>query len=104
MTGDTHFQRYLPDPHPESLAAPDKIRRHIICSGQVYYQLLQEREKRKIDDIAISRMEQISPLPYDLITPHLDKYPNAELMWCQEEVSCAHISLSLCNTPGAKSR
>ncbi|KAL7422265.1 2-oxoglutarate dehydrogenase E1 component [Cryptotrichosporon argae] len=84
MEGETAFQRYLPEA-AEQLDAPDKIRRHILCSGQVYYQLLQEREKRGITDVAISRVEQLSPLPYDLITPHLDKYPNAELMWCQEE-------------------
>ena len=53
--------------------------------GQVYHTLLQEREDRGIYDVAISRLEQISPFPYDLITPHLDKYPNASLLWCQEE-------------------
>lgn len=53
--------------------------------GQVYYQLVKERERRGIKDIAISRIEQISPFPYDLITPHLDTYPNAELTWVQEE-------------------
>jgi len=85
MSGNTTFQRYIPEAHPDTLAPADKIRRHILCSGQVYYQLLQEREARGITDIAISRVEQISPVPYDLITPHLDKYPNAELMWAQEE-------------------
>jgi len=85
MTGDTIFQRYLPEPHPEELEAPEKIRRHILCTGQVYYQLLKERSDKGIKDVAISRVEQLSPMPYDLITPHLDQYPNAELMWCQEE-------------------
>ncbi|CAE6460790.1 unnamed protein product [Rhizoctonia solani] len=85
MTGETHFQRYLPEPHPDDLVAPEQIRRHLICSGQVYYTLLKAREDRGIKDIAISRLEQISPFPYDLLTPHLDKYPNAELMYCQEE-------------------
>jgi 2-oxoglutarate dehydrogenase E1 component len=55
------------------------------ATGQVYYTLLQAREDRGIKDVAISRIEQISPFPYDLITPHLDKYPNASLTWCQEE-------------------
>jgi len=85
MTGETHFQRYLPEPHPAELNAPEEIRRHILCSGQVYYTLLQERAARGIKDIAISRLEQISPFPYDLIAPHLDKYQNADLLWCQEE-------------------
>lgn len=85
FVGDTTFQRYLPEPHPESLVEPEKIRRHILCSGQVYFQLLKERDERKINDVAISRIEQISPLPYDMLTPHLDKYPNADLVWAQEE-------------------
>ncbi|CAE6533611.1 unnamed protein product [Rhizoctonia solani] len=86
MIGETHFQRYLPEPHPEDvLVSPEQIRRHVICSGQVYYTLLKAREDRGIKDVAISRLEQLSPFPYDLLTPHLDKYPNAELMYCQEE-------------------
>lgn len=45
--------------------------------------LLKAREDRGIKDIAISRLEQVSPFPYDLLTPHLDKYPNAEILYCQ---------------------
>ncbi|KAH8918985.1 2-oxoglutarate dehydrogenase complex E1 component mitochondrial precursor [Atractiella rhizophila] len=85
MGAGTAFQRFIPDPHPESLAPPEEIKRHIICSGQVYYQLLQERENRGINNIAISRLEQISPVPYDLIVPALNKYPNSDVMWAQEE-------------------
>ncbi|KAK2465394.1 hypothetical protein APHAL10511_002748 [Amanita phalloides] len=86
MTEETYFLRYLPEPHPEdALAPPERIRRHILCSGQVYFTLTAEREARGIKDVAISRLEQISPFPYDLVTPHLDKYPNADLVWCQEE-------------------
>ena len=87
MTDETIFLRYLPELHPDSLVEPEKIRKHILCTGQVYYQLLKEREEKKIDNVAISRLEQLSPLPYELLTPHLDKYPNAELVWAQEEVS-----------------
>ncbi|KAF9032761.1 thiamine diphosphate-binding protein [Panaeolus papilionaceus] len=87
MVGETQFQRYLPEPHSteSNLVAPEEIKRHILCTGQVYYTLLQAREERGIKDIAISRIEQISPFPHDMITPHLDKYPNASLLWCQEE-------------------
>ena len=67
MVGETHFQRYIPDAHPENLVAPDQIRRHIICTGQVYHTLMQEREDKGITDVAISRLEQISPFPYDLV-------------------------------------
>lgn len=85
MTGETSFQRFYGESFPEELAPPEEIQRHILCSGQVYYTLLDERRKRGIKNIAISRVEQISPFPYDLITPELDKYPNADLLWCQEE-------------------
>ncbi|KAF5340795.1 hypothetical protein D9611_007381 [Ephemerocybe angulata] len=85
MTGESSFQRYIPELYEEQLVAPEEIKRHIFCTGQVYFQLVQAREERGIKDIAISRIEQVSPFPYDMITPHLDKYPNAELLWCQEE-------------------
>ncbi|KAF8895173.1 putative KGD1-alpha-ketoglutarate dehydrogenase [Infundibulicybe gibba] len=85
MVGDTHFQRYIPETQSDNLVAPEEIRKHILCTGQVYHALLQEREDKGIRDVAISRLEQISPFPYDLVTPHLDQYPNASLMWCQEE-------------------
>ncbi|RDB24355.1 2-oxoglutarate dehydrogenase, mitochondrial [Hypsizygus marmoreus] len=85
MIGDTNFQRYLPESHPETLVAPEEVKRHILCTGQVYHALLQEREEKGIKDVAISRIEQLSPVPYDLLTPHLDQYPNADLLWCQEE-------------------
>ena len=81
----TLFKRYLPEPEPEGFAAPEDVKRHILCTGQVYYTLLAEREKRGLKDVAISRLEQVSPVPYDLITPHLDRYPNANHFWVQEE-------------------
>lgn len=42
--------------------------------------------RHTVKDVAISRIEQISPFPYDLITPHLDQYPNADILYAQEEV------------------
>lgn len=85
MTGNTTFQRYIPEPHPDTLAPPEKITRHIWCSGQVYYALLKSRDLNKLDHVAISRLEQLSPFPYDLLVAHLDKYPNARVIWAQEE-------------------
>ncbi|KAI9495794.1 oxoglutarate dehydrogenase, E1 component [Zychaea mexicana] len=85
MTGDKHFQLYLPDVHPEHLQSPDKIKKHILCTGQVYYALLRAREQNKITDVAISRVEQPNPFPYEQVKDHVDKYPNAEVVWCQEE-------------------
>ncbi|CAG8437372.1 3443_t:CDS:2 [Ambispora gerdemannii] len=85
MSGDTYFQRYIPDPHPENLASPEKITRHVFCTGQVYYALLKARNLNNMDHVAISRLEQINPFPYDLIANHIDKYPNAQIIWAQEE-------------------
>ncbi|ORX63001.1 oxoglutarate dehydrogenase, E1 component [Hesseltinella vesiculosa] len=85
MTGDTHFQLYLPDEHPDTLAAPENITKHILCTGQVYYALLKARDQNKINDVAISRVEQLNPFPYEQFREHADKYPNAEIVWCQEE-------------------
>ncbi|CAG8579216.1 15798_t:CDS:2 [Cetraspora pellucida] len=85
MIGESYFARYIPDPHPGTLAAPEKITRHVLCSGQVYYALLRAREQNKMDHVAISRIEQLSPFPYDLLAQHVDKYPNAQLVWAQEE-------------------
>ena len=86
MIGDTSFQRYLPEAGDDSLVPPEQARRLLLCSGQVYHQLLKHREDNGIKDIHIARVEQLSPLPYDLITPDLDKYEKAEIYWVQEEV------------------
>ncbi|KAG2188029.1 hypothetical protein INT44_000780 [Umbelopsis vinacea] len=85
MTGDNGFKLYIPEPHPDSLAAPEEIKKHVLCSGQVYYALLRARDENKLNDIAISRVEQISPFPWSQVKEHVDKYPNAQIVWCQEE-------------------
>lgn len=64
---------------------PDRVRRLIICSGQVYYTLSHARRSRKIKDIAILRLEQIAPFPHDRILEVISFYPNADVVWCQEE-------------------
>jgi len=63
----------------------ESFRRMIICSGQIYYSLAHARRVRKIKDIVILRLEQISPFPHDRVTDAISFYPNAELVWCQEE-------------------
>ncbi|MEJ0063604.1 MAG: 2-oxoglutarate dehydrogenase E1 component [Alphaproteobacteria bacterium] len=65
---------------------PDaKIRRAVICSGKVYYDLLEAREKQGLDDVAILRLEQFYPFPHKLLAKELSRYLNAEIIWCQEE-------------------
>mmetsp|Transcript_16281 Transcript_16281/g.53047 ORF Transcript_16281/g.53047 Transcript_16281/m.53047 type:complete len:203 (-) Transcript_16281:1067-1675(-) len=80
----SRFHRYLPDASP-ALKAPDQIRKLVLCTGKVYYDVLAEREKRGVTDVAIGRLEQISPFPHDHLLEEAKKYPNAEIVWCQEE-------------------
>jgi 2-oxoglutarate dehydrogenase E1 component len=65
---------------------PDaKIRRVVICSGKVYYDLYDEREKRGIDDIYLLRIEQLYPFPTKALMTELSRFKDAEIVWCQEE-------------------
>jgi 2-oxoglutarate dehydrogenase E1 component len=72
-----------------NLVADDKVRKVIYCSGRVYYDLETAREKRGINDVAIVRVEQMSPFPFRAITPSLKQYKNATITWCQEEAKNA---------------
>lgn len=76
--------RVLDDISPD-IVQPEAIKKVIICSGQVYYDLIEEREKRQIRDIAVVRLEQIAPFPYDKIQEVGYKYKNAHIQWVQEE-------------------
>jgi len=62
-----------------------KIRRVVICSGKVYYDLIAAREEKKINDVVIVRLEQFYPFPGKLMGQQLSRYPKAEIVWCQEE-------------------
>lgn len=64
-----------------------KIKRVLCCTGKIYYQLLEEREKQKRNDVAIIRLEQLYPLPEIKINALIKKYENAEAYWVQEEPS-----------------
>ena len=80
FTGGT-FAPVLPDP-----AAPaGSARRVLLCTGKIYYDLAAERQKSGHDDVAIVRVEQLYPLPADSIREQLARYPDAELVWVQEE-------------------
>jgi len=68
-----------------SLKPDHEIARVIICSGKVYFDLLDEREKRGREDIYILRLEQFYPWPMRSVMHELARFPNAELVWCQEE-------------------
>ncbi|KAI9619275.1 hypothetical protein H4Q26_011958 [Puccinia striiformis f. sp. tritici PST-130] len=95
MEPGTFFKPLLPEPGFSGMVDNHQVKRHIFCSGQVYYTLLQEREQRKINDIAITRLEQLSPVPYYEIVKALETYPNSDVMYCQEEPvngqRCIHL-------------
>jgi 2-oxoglutarate dehydrogenase E1 component len=67
------------------LVADDQIRRIVLCSGKVYYDLYDEREKRGLNDVYLMRIEQLYPVPLKLLVAELSRFKNAEVVWCQEE-------------------
>ena len=70
----------------DKIKEPNKVKKAIMCSGKVFYELLQKRDEEKRDDIALIRIEQLYPFPYDDLEEILTKYQNAkEFVWCQEE-------------------
>jgi hypothetical protein len=71
-------------PEHEELNA-SKVKRVIMCSGKVYYDLVNKR-KSAVHDTAIIRVEQLYPFPHKAVAAELKKYPNAtEIVWCQDE-------------------
>jgi 2-oxoglutarate dehydrogenase E1 component len=88
---DASFHRLLWDDAEISddvkikLVKDENIRRVVMCSGKVYYDLLDEREKAGIDDIYLLRIEQLYPWPHKALIQELGRFKNAEFVWCQEE-------------------
>ena len=90
FTTGSSFHRVLWDDAEASNSAhklkPDaKIKRVVICSGKVYYDLLEERNTRGLDDIYLMRFEQFYPFPAISAMKELQRFENAEMIWCQEE-------------------
>jgi 2-oxoglutarate dehydrogenase E1 component len=101
MSADTTFHRLLwddaePAPNPPPLAgerrvgvirlvSDERIRRVVLCSGKVYYDLYEEREKRGVDDVYLLRVEQLFPFPTKALVHELSRFKQAEIVWCQEE-------------------
>jgi 2-oxoglutarate dehydrogenase E1 component len=88
---DTSFHRLLWDdaqflPDQGIKLVPDsEIRRVVLCSGKVYYDLYEEREKRGTNDVYLLRMEQLYPFPARALIQELTRFKDAEMVWCQEE-------------------
>ncbi len=85
FTGDSTFHRVLWDDDMDDLVKPEKIKRIILCSGKVYFDLLQERRERKQDDVVILRVEQLFPWPVKSLVEEMSAFKNADVVWCQEE-------------------
>ncbi|EAQ44424.1 2-oxoglutarate dehydrogenase, E1 component [Roseobacter sp. MED193] len=90
FTTGSSFHRVLWDDaqHGNSdtkLVKDEKIKRVVMCSGKVYYDLLEERDARGIDDIYLMRIEQFYPFPAISLVKELERFKGAEMVWCQEE-------------------
>jgi 2-oxoglutarate dehydrogenase E1 component len=92
MTPGTSFHRVLrdqaeavPGATTVKLVSDDKIKRVVLCSGKVYFDLMEEREKRNESRIQILRIEQLYPFPENVLAQELARFPKAEIVWCQEE-------------------
>ena len=90
FTDGSYFHRVLWDDaqkgHSATKLQPDdKIKRVVLCSGKVYYDLLAERDARGIDDVYLLRVEQLYPVPKQSLTTELSRFKSAEIIWCQEE-------------------
>ncbi len=91
LGSETSFHRVLWDDaqylknQPIKLVADEKMRRVVLCSGKVYFDLYEEREKRGLNDIYLLRVEQLYPFPLKALTTELSRFKNAEVVWCQEE-------------------
>lgn len=91
MGPETSFHRLLLDDAEVlkdsviKLQKDNKIRRVVLCTGKVYYDLYEEREKRGIDDVYLLRVEQLYPFPAKALVDVLSRFLQAEIVWCQEE-------------------
>ncbi|MGC8702832.1 MAG: 2-oxoglutarate dehydrogenase E1 component [Thiomonas sp.] len=80
---NSRFEVVLPE--AEDIEA-SKVKRVIACTGRVYYDLIAARAERKIDDVAIIRLEQLYPFPHKAFAAEVKRYPNArDIVWCQDE-------------------
>jgi 2-oxoglutarate dehydrogenase E1 component len=83
MGPGSRFRRVIPEIDP--LVADKEVKRLVLCSGKVYYDLLQARRQGEINDIAIVRVEQLYPWPRQSVLDQIRRYAKAQVIWCQEE-------------------
>jgi 2-oxoglutarate dehydrogenase E1 component len=85
MAEGSSFQRAIPESAAKVLAHPKKVRKLILCTGKVFYDLEKQRQDSGAWDVAIARVEQIAPFPFDLVAQEVKRFPNAQVVWAQEE-------------------
>ena len=83
MLEEKSFHRVMDDKN-KSIKDKD-VKRLVICSGKVFYDLFEAREKNKLFNIKILRLEQIYPFPIKSLQEFISKTPQAKIIWCQEE-------------------
>jgi 2-oxoglutarate dehydrogenase E1 component len=79
----TTFHRVLYD--NDKLCEDEDVKRVVLCSGKVYYDLYEARAHQGIRDVYFLRLEQLYPFPQKALIEELGRFPNAEIIWCQEE-------------------
>ena len=77
------FQNVIDDAKSSNIA--EKVKTIVLCAGKVYYDLLEKRDADQRDDVALVRIEQLYPFPYEGVQEIMDKYPAKDIVWCQEE-------------------
>ena len=83
FVGDTHFMRIKSDMKE---IADEKVKRLVLCSGKVAYDLMERRDKEGLEDVSIVRIEQLYPFPGEPLAARIERMPNLEqIVWCQEE-------------------
>jgi 2-oxoglutarate dehydrogenase E1 component len=83
MAPGTSFHRVVED--REAIAPDDDVRRVVLCSGKIYFDLAKARAANSGNQVALVRVEQLYPFPFDTLSRLLQRYHNAEIVWCQEE-------------------
>ncbi|MDF1485464.1 2-oxoglutarate dehydrogenase E1 component [Ramlibacter sp. H39-3-26] len=80
------FQTVIPEHGEDVVRKAEKVKRVVVCSGKVYYDLVKKRTEKAVDDVAIVRIEQLYPFPHKAFAAELKRYPNAsDIVWCQDE-------------------
>lgn len=87
MIDGTEFQRVIPDVKLAPRGQVNEaVKRIVLCTGKVFYELNKERTTRGMEDkVAIVRVEQLCPFPWDELAEVVKQYPNADVIWSQEE-------------------